>query len=45
MKKSRPGLLLTVLIPVEKQSAVTEVIFLESTSIGVRFRKMGRESS
>jgi uncharacterized protein (DUF111 family) len=42
MKKSRPGLLLTALAPVEKQSTVTEVIFTESTSIGVRFRKMDR---
>lgn len=36
MKKSRPGVLLTVLSPVEKKNSLTELIFEESTTIGVR---------
>ncbi|MFQ5428379.1 MAG: nickel pincer cofactor biosynthesis protein LarC [Thermodesulfobacteriota bacterium] len=36
MKKSRPGLLLTVLAGEEKKEALLETIFTESTTIGVR---------
>ncbi len=44
MKKSRPGLLLTVLATKECQSAMMDVIFTESTSIGVRYYKCLRET-
>jgi len=36
MKKSRPGVLLSVLAPVDKKDSLTELIFEESTTIGVR---------
>ncbi|MBE9531429.1 MAG: LarC family nickel insertion protein, partial [Proteobacteria bacterium] len=42
MKKSRPGLLLSVLANKDKKSAVEEVIFTESTSIGVRSYSVDR---
>jgi uncharacterized protein (TIGR00299 family) protein len=37
MKKNRPGLLLTVIAPVDLQEALTSQIFEETTTIGVRF--------
>jgi uncharacterized protein (TIGR00299 family) protein len=37
MKKNRPGLLLTVVAPVDLQDVLTEQIFQETTTIGVRF--------
>jgi len=36
MKKSRPGLLLTALCPSGKSEALADLIFAESTSIGIR---------
>jgi hypothetical protein len=36
MKKSRPGILLTVICPPEKVSACEKVIFRETTSLGIR---------
>jgi uncharacterized protein (TIGR00299 family) protein len=44
MKKGRPGTLLTVLAPESLRSAVTEVLFRETTTIGVRFRAVERET-
>ena len=44
MKKSRPGFLLTVLATEDLQRAVMDVIFTESTSIGVRFHTSFREA-
>jgi len=42
MKKSRPGLLLTALCASEKSEALTDLIFAESTSIGVRSYPVSR---
>ncbi len=36
MKKSRPGVLLTVLAPEDKKDAILKILFSESTTIGVR---------
>lgn len=36
MKKSRPGLLLTVLTKKEKETALLDIIFSETTTIGIR---------
>jgi pyridinium-3,5-bisthiocarboxylic acid mononucleotide nickel chelatase len=36
MKKQRPGILLTVLCPTEKRAALLDLIFTESTTLGVR---------
>jgi pyridinium-3,5-bisthiocarboxylic acid mononucleotide nickel chelatase len=37
MKKSRSGILLTVICPPEKQSACEQVIFRETTTLGIRY--------
>jgi len=42
MKKSRPGTLLTVLIPPELKTRISEIIFSESTTIGIRCVKSER---
>ena len=42
MKKSRPGVLLTVLAPEAKKDAILKIIFSESTAIGVRSRTAER---
>ncbi|MEE9542230.1 MAG: nickel pincer cofactor biosynthesis protein LarC [Thermodesulfobacteriota bacterium] len=44
MKKSRPGFLLTAIVSKERQREVMDVIFIESTSIGVRFHTVLRET-
>lgn len=43
MKKSRPGTLVTVIAPPAKQGAMLDVLFAETTTIGVRFRESERE--
>jgi uncharacterized protein (TIGR00299 family) protein len=43
MKKNRPGTLLTVLAPPERRERLTQVVFTETTSIGVRYREVTRE--
>src|SRR5262245_21301270 len=43
MKKNRPGTLLTVIAPPEKRSAIADVIFRETTTIGLRYADVNRE--
>ncbi len=42
MKKVRPGILLTALIPKNKLKKIAEVIFRETTSFGVRYHEVKR---
>jgi uncharacterized protein (DUF111 family) len=44
MKKGRPGTLLTVLAPVSLREAVCALLFRETTTIGVRFEQVERET-
>lgn len=37
MKKGRPGIMLNVLVDAERLSAIEEVIFSESTTLGIRY--------
>jgi pyridinium-3,5-bisthiocarboxylic acid mononucleotide nickel chelatase len=43
MKKNRPGTLLTVIAPPEKRSAIADIIFAETTTIGLRHYEVERE--
>jgi len=43
MKKSRPGTLVTVITPVQIRDAALDVLFQETTTIGVRHQEMLRE--
>ena len=42
MKKNRPGMLLTVLVPVALREACAEIIFAETTTFGIRHTTMQR---
>ena len=42
MKKNRPAWLLTVLCKKEQVSAMEQIIFRETTTIGIRRQEMGR---
>ena len=44
MKKGRPSTLLTVLAPETDRTAITEILFRETTTIGVRFHRVERET-
>jgi uncharacterized protein (TIGR00299 family) protein len=44
MKKGRPGTLVTVLVPSDRRRAVSDVLFRETTTIGVRFTRVERET-
>jgi uncharacterized protein (DUF111 family) len=44
MKKGRPGTLLTVLLAADRRRAVSTVVFRETTTIGVRFHSVDRET-
>ena len=43
MKKNRPGTLVTVIATPAQREALASVLFVESTTIGVRYREMQRE--
>ena len=42
MKKSRPGTLVTVVAPPSRRPALTDILFRESTTIGIRYEEMSR---
>lgn len=43
MKKNRPGTLLTVIAPPELRSELTDIVFRETTTIGLRYSDVDRE--
>jgi len=42
MKKNRPGTLITVIAAPERRETLTDILFRDSTSIGVRYEEMAR---
>ena len=42
MKKSRPGTLITIVAPPDRRPVLTDILFRESTTIGVRYEEMSR---
>ena len=44
MKKNRPGTLVTVVAPPERREAIAGVLFTHTTTIGVRYQEMLRET-
>lgn len=42
MKKGRPGTLITLIAPPVRRRSLTDVLFRESTTIGVRYEEMSR---
>jgi uncharacterized protein (TIGR00299 family) protein len=43
MKKNRPGTLMTIIATPERRDAITEIVFRESTTIGIRHQELSRE--
>lgn len=43
MKKSRPGTLLTAIVPLDRRTAAADAIFAETTTIGLRYYDVDRE--
>ena len=43
MKKNRPGTLMTIVAKPEQREAMTEIVFRESTTIGIRHQELSRE--
>jgi uncharacterized protein (TIGR00299 family) protein len=44
MKKGRPGTLITVLAPPDRRAAICDLLFRETTTIGVRFDPVERDT-
>jgi uncharacterized protein (TIGR00299 family) protein len=42
MKKNRPGTLITIIAPTDRRHPLTDLLFKESTTIGVRYEEMSR---
>ena len=43
MKKNRPGTLVTTVAPPERREAMSQVLFRETTTIGLRYQELVRE--
>jgi len=43
MKKNRPGTLLTIIATPEQRDVMSEIVFRESTTIGIRHQELSRE--
>jgi pyridinium-3,5-bisthiocarboxylic acid mononucleotide nickel chelatase len=43
MKKNRPGTLMTIVAMPDQRETMTEIVFRESTTIGVRYQELSRE--
>ena len=43
MKKNRPGTLLTIVAPPGRREALSDIVFRESTTLGLRFQEVSRE--
>jgi uncharacterized protein (TIGR00299 family) protein len=43
MKKNRPGTLLTIIAKPDQRDAMSEIVFRESTTIGIRHQELSRE--
>ena len=43
MKKNRPGTLMTIVAKPEHRDAMTDIVFRESTTIGIRHQELSRE--
>ena len=42
MKKNRPGTLMTVVGPPDRREALADLVFLETTTIGIRYQEVSR---
>lgn len=43
MKKNRPGTLVTIVAPPERREALSDLVFRETTTIGLRYQELHRE--
>ncbi len=43
MKKNRPGTLMTIVARPEDRETLTDLVFRESTTIGIRYQELARE--
>lgn len=44
MKKNRPGTLVTIVAPPDRREEITAVLFAQTTTIGVRYQEMRRDT-